>query len=167
MLFRKPWTANQIYPLTNFNSLRELYQRNYTVLWPFLIINIHTHTRIRFCWCHCLVCVGPQTLQQCWVSGLYLSQPSLCCSGYNSKVTQAHTHIYTYTGKWKKIIFHVCEMCNGCLGGVCSHRKWFQYDMTLNCPSNTHLININKLLLLLLRVNCYRGSKFENGNKSV
>ncbi len=56
----------------------------------------HTHTHARFCWCHCLVCVGPQTLQQHWVSGLYLSQPSLCCSGYNSKVTHVHT------GKWKK-----------------------------------------------------------------
>ncbi len=98
----------------------------------------HTHTHARFCWCHCLVCVGPQTLQQCWVSGLYLSQPSLCCSGYNSKVTNAHT------GKWKKIIFHVCEISsNGCLGGVCSYRKLFQYDVTLNCPSNTLLININ------------------------
>ncbi len=44
----------------------------------------------------------------------------------------------------KKIIFHVCEISsNGCLGGVCSYRKLFQYDVTLNCPSNTLLININ------------------------
>ncbi len=68
--------------------------------------------------------------------------PSPVCA---APVTTARSHTYTQ-GSEKKIIFHACEISsNGCLGDVCSYRKWFQYDVTLNCPSNTLLININKL----------------------
>ncbi len=81
--------------------------------------------------------------------------PSPVCA---APVTTARSHTYTQ-GSEKKIIFHVCEISsNGCLGDVCSYREWFQYDVTLNCPSNTLLINMN---------NFYRRGEFENGIKIV
>lgn len=57
-------------------------------------------------------------------------------------VTTARSQMHTQ-GSEKKSYFMSEISSNGCLGGVCSYRKLFQYDVTLNCPSNTLLININ------------------------
>lgn len=88
----------------------------------------HTLKHTFFCWCHCLVCVEPQTLQQCWVSELYLSQPSLCCSSYNSKVT--------HTRGSEKIIFHVF--------GVSYRELWWYVLACIRDSLNQNNGNLNK-----------------------